>query len=476
MRVTLASLACGTGCARNEPGRPGPRQAAAPRLIGSGDPAAVVWSYEVAVDPTLDLDVRATFTAPVGGSLRVDESADGFVDRIELQDGAAWRKVAADDPGWKDACASRCTVRYHVRLRDAARTLRDQDTAIASGGALFAPPSTWLLRPSDVPRGRYRFHVTPVAGVRFATGVRRAPPPAGPDTYEAATSALEESAFAGFGALRIGQVAEPGIAYALAPGVALPDAVVARWFRAEVDALTPYLGQPPGGYAMLLVAPGASAATGGKTLGGGGGSIFLQLGTRVSEQNALDDWVVAHELVHVALPDLDRRYSWFAEGLATYVEPIARARAGLVAPAKVWAEMVEGMPQGLPGPRSSGGLDGARDWGRLYWGGAIFFLLADVRIRERTSGAMGLEHALRGVTATGANVESMWPIEQVLETGDKATGTHVLRELYAELGQARGSVDLDGVFRKLGVRVDRGAARFDDAAPLASVRDAILPR
>lgn len=445
-------------------------------MIASGEPAAIVWSYDVAVDAALDLDVRATFTGPVGGALRVDENAEGFVERVELQEGATWRKVARDDARLKDACAAQCNVRYHVRLRDAAHTLRDQDTAIASGGALFAPPSTWLLRPSGEPRGRYRFHVTPAKGVRFATGVRRAPPPAGLDTYEAAASALEEAAFAGFGALRVGEVAQPGIAYALAPGVALPDAVVARWFRAEVDALTPYLGRPPGEHAMLLVAPGTSAATGGKTLGGGGGSIFLQLGTKVSEQNVLDDWVVAHELVHVAFPDLDRRYSWFAEGLATYVEPIARARAGLIAPGKVWAEMIEGMPQGLPGPRSAGGLDGARDWGRIYWGGAIFFLLADVRIRELTKGANGLEHALRAVVATGESVESMWPIERVLETGDAATGTHVLRDLYAELGQARGNIDLDGVFRRLGVRLEQGALRFDDAAPLAAVRDAILPR
>ena len=123
-----------------------------------------------------------------------------------------------------------------------------------------------------------------------------------------------------------------------------------------------------------------------------------------------------------------------------------------------------------------GGLDGARDWGRVYWGGALYFLLADVRIRERTAGARGLEDALRAVVAKDGNVEAMWPLSRVLEIGDGATGTTVMRELYDELGRAHATVDLDALFRRLGVRVEHGVATFDDRAPLAAVRDAILPR
>ena len=48
------------------------------------------------------------------------------------------------------------------------------------------------------------------------------------------------------------------------------------------------------------------------------------------------DWVVAHELVHVTFPDLDRRYTWFSEGLATTeitVPPLEpKARRVIVSP------------------------------------------------------------------------------------------------------------------------------------------------
>lgn len=427
----------------------------------------------MSVDAALDLEIRATFTGPLAGTLRVDDAATAFVERVELEESGRWRHVDLGEAGWRDACARRCTFRYRFRLAAAARAIADTDVAIASGGAIFSPPSTWLLRASDGPAGRYRLHVTTAPGVRFATGVRAAE--AAKDTFEAPTATFEEAAFAAFGALRTGRLAEPAIDYALAPGLTLSDDVALQWLRAEVSAIGAYFAHPPDGRATVFVAPGTAPDTGGKTLGGGGASLLVRVGTGVTASSLHDDWVVAHELVHVTFPDLDRRYTWFSEGLATYVEPIARARAGLIAPEKAWAEMLQGLPQGLA-PREAGGLDGAREWGRVYWGGALYFLLADVRIRERTSGARGLEDALRAVVARGGNVEAMWPLPRVFEVGDAATGTKVLRELYDELGGAAANVDLDALFRRLGVRVEHGVAVFDDRAPLAAIRDAILPR
>ena len=66
------------------------------------------------------------------------------------------------------------------------------------------------------------------------------------------------------------------------------------------------------------------------------------------------------------------------EGMATYIEPIARAQIGRMTPERVWGDFVRDMPQGLP-QAGDQGLDGTPTWGRTYWGGAIFWLLADVR-------------------------------------------------------------------------------------------------
>ncbi|MDB4936159.1 MAG: hypothetical protein JWP87_3131 [Labilithrix sp.] len=436
-------------------------------------PLSLVWTYDITVDPSLDLDVHATFRGPIRGELHVDGPATPFVERLALEDHGTWKAIDLSDAHWRDACSTTCTVRYHVRLREAANAIGDMDVAMLSGGAVFAPPSTWLLRPSEGPSGRYRFHVTTTEPIRFATGIRAAAQ--GKDTYEAPTTSIDEAAFAAIGPLRLAHVADPAVDAAIAPDLALSDDIVGHWLRAEASAIGAYFGRAPDGHAMLFIVPGSSPETGGKTLGGGGASLLVRVGSNVTAKNLEEDWVVAHELIHVAFPDLDRRYSWFSEGLATYVEPIARARAGLAKSERIWAEMIEGFPQGLPGARD-GGLDGAREWGRLYWGGALYFFLADIRIRERTNGARGLQDALRAVVATGGNVESMWPLAHVIEVGDAATGTKVLRELYDELGRTAGKVDLGALFEKLGVRLEGGVARFDDKAPLATVREAILPR
>lgn len=41
-----------------------------------------------------------------------------------------------------------------------------------------------------------------------------------------------------------------------------------------------------------------------------------------------DDWVLVHEMVHTAFPALPREQRWLEEGLAVYVESVARMRAG----------------------------------------------------------------------------------------------------------------------------------------------------
>ena len=91
---------------------------------------------------------------------------------------------------------------------------------------------------------------------------------------------------------------------------------------------------------------------------------------------------MVHEMVHTALPDMDERYGWLSEGLAVYVEPIARVQAGDLTAEEIWQAMMRDMPKGLP-QTGDQGLDNTDTWGRKYWGGAMFCLFADIEIRKR---------------------------------------------------------------------------------------------
>jgi hypothetical protein len=201
-------------------------------------------------------------------------------------------------------------------------------------------------------------------------------------------------------------------------------------------------------------------------------SVGLGSGTTPADLSA--DWVLTHEFIHLATPTLRRRAAWFMEGAATYFEPLARARIGIFDVRELWAGLIEGLPNGLP-LAGDGGLDVTHTWGRTYWGGALFFLLADLEIREKSGGRRSLDDAFRGILAEGGDVRAGWTLEEALAAGDRGVGEglNVLTRLHAAQGHTAVSVDLEALFRRLGVSRAGGRVILDDAAPLAPIRRAL---
>ena len=132
---------------------------------------------------------------------------------------------------------------------------------------------------------------------------------------------------------------------------------------------------------------------------------------------------------------------------------------------------MRGLPQWLP-QAGDRGLDGTPTWGRTYWGGTLFCLLADVEIRKRTRNRLGFEHALRAIVRAGGTIEASWKIERSIEIGDRATGVPVLRELYEKMRSAPAPTDLDALWKQLGIERRERKIFFNDAAPLPHIRAA----
>jgi hypothetical protein len=253
----------------------------------------------------------------------------------------------------------------------------------------------------------------------------------------------------------------------------LPRSAVIAWLEQSAKAASVYFGKFPVSSARILIVPASGGGVhGGASWGFGGAAIRLFVGSEVTDAELRDDWVAVHEMTHLAEPDIREPHLWLAEGTATYVEPIARVQAGQLSAETIWRDMVRDMPKGLPGPGDRG-LDRTPTWGRTYWGGAIFCLLADIDIRKATGNKAGLQQALRGIVAAGGTIEYGWPIDRIFRVGDKATGTTVLADLYAKMGAKPYAPDLNALWRELGVSVKEGRVVFDDRAPLASIRRAI---
>lgn len=242
------------------------------------------------------------------------------------------------------------------------------------------------------------------------------------------------------------------------------------WVRRAALAVAAYLGRFPVNQVVLLLVPVDGAGVqAGTTFGEPELMIRLRLGRNTTQAQLMGDWILVHEMVHLAVPRVPLAQSWLHEGLATYVEGVARGQAGWVSPATVWRGWVANMPRGQP-QAGDRGLDHTTSWGRIYWGGAIFCLRADVQMLTRSAGRAGLRQALQGVLAAGGHYGVAWTVERILATADAAVGQTTLTEIYQQTKDSSQPTDLETLWRSLGV-VDDG---LDDTAPLARVRRAIL--
>jgi hypothetical protein len=445
--------------------------------------------YTVTYDGEAMLDVEATIVA-TSDRFTVERGAEKFVRDLTYTSGATWRDAAATEgtfvlPGCEHA---RCRVRYRYALRAAAKAIDRITTASEEGAVIVAPPSTWLLAPAQA-RGRLELTVTTRAGL-FVSGSAKLPRRgklADRGRGEAEVGAgnvdgvytidLEDlwtSPYAAFGPLtaRTIEVATEKLTLARAPGrLALDDGELATYAKGAADAVAGYFGRFPMNDALILIVPSRGRWMGeARALAGGGGGIFMRIGEDAPARAYAADWVLVHEMIHFGFPAVE--HDWAQEGLATYVEPIARARAGLIPAARAWRDLCAGLPNGLPrgGDR---GLDFTSTWGRTYWGGALFYLLADIAIRKESNGRLGLEHALRGILARGGHNGKRWPLEAAFRAADDAIGGHVLTELHAAMGASPHPVDLDRLFEQLGIERHGRDARLV-AAPLSSIREAII--
>jgi hypothetical protein len=259
-------------------------------------------------------------------------------------------------------------------------------------------------------------------------------------------------------------------------GLAKQQPLLRVWIDRSAHIVAGYYARFPAPLIVIrLQGMDGSGVGGGRTTNDSGLMIQMRVGRETTTDTLAADWVLVHEMVHLALPEVGRRHIWLAEGLATYVEGVARAQFGNRAIADVWAEDRHSMPMGLP-RAGEGGIDESPSWGRTYWGGALYCLQADVAIREQTANRVGLQTALRAILRETGGYAVERDIAEVLKIGDAATGTHVMYGLYQQIRATPQTPDLDVLWTLLGVPSDPKTQPFDDRAPLAAIRVAITAR
>ena len=253
--------------------------------------------------------------------------------------------------------------------------------------------------------------------------------------------------------------------------ISQPDVI--KWVQNAAESVVAYYDRFPVPHLTLrVIAFNGSGVRHGMTWGRDGGLIKISAGSKTSAAEFADDWMLTHEMIHLAFPSMADEHHWIEEGISVYVEPIARIRAGHLMAMQMWSDLVRDMPKGLPKDGESG-MDHTHTWGRTYWGGALFCFMADVQIRKQTNNVKGLEDALRGILEAGGTINEDWDLEKAFKTGDQTTGVLVLQKLYMDWKDKPVMVDLPEMWKQLGVEVDGTTVRLHDDAPMAAIRRAI---
>ncbi|WP_439816443.1 hypothetical protein [Zavarzinia sp. CC-PAN008] len=443
-------------------------------LSGPGRAQAAACRYDGTLDEALVLVMAVHCPAEVTAGRFLDASMLPFLVVTDLTGTPLTtrsRIVLPSAPGGGTG------LRYRLDLLAYGRAEDSSDTARALGQSVLAVGSSWLMQPQAPRDLSLSIAVTPAPGLDFASALsvedgRRV----------ILAGAVWAMGYSAFGRIARHAVALPGrdgaeatIDVALLDGdFGLPRPRLLAWIARQAQAVGDFYGGFPPPAMLLAVMPrsGRAGVGFGRTMGAGGVSVAIAVGNRSTVEGLNDDWVLVHELIHAGMPYIFA--DWLMEGAAVYFEPIARARAGLRSEASVWREWVENMPRGLPAMTGSG-LDGG-DHAATYWGGALFWLLADLELRERSGGRVGAEDCVRALSRRIGDASARIPFGPVVPLCDGITNGDTFARLVAGHVTRGSPVDLTALWRDLGIRPegDRGLA-LDDAAPRAWVRRAIVP-
>lgn len=363
------------------------------------------------------------------------------------------------------------SLAYQLQLDGLAALANTADIAQRIDNAVISPISVWLADPG-LPGSEIALTIEAPDGQDYAVNLPRRDD----GRMILRREDIRFGGYAVFGRFARSRIAigEAQIELIQFPGrIGLTDDILRTWISDTAQAVAAYFGGFPLAQTLLVAAPvtGRGGVVFGRVRGGGGGTILLRLGEQVQRAALYDDWILVHEMVHLGAPFITGRSGWVMEGMATYLEPLIRMQAGWRSPDQLWQEFITDMPRGVPALTLEN-LDAVSRPG-LYWGGALFMLLADLDIREHSAGRASLQTCLRTVLRAGGNTTARWTRQHFFDACDAATGTGTMARLGERYARQASALDLAALWRDLGIVSGPAGVVFDDRARLAHLRRAI---
>lgn len=449
------------------------------------------WHYVVSLESSLErASVRLCFDGrPPARLVPTLEAAAPHTHGMRLSTGDALPREGLGH-GLGSASNDAC-VDYEVDFVGLENDVGTGRTVGRTGQSLMARPTTWLWRPDPLPERfdstvRFTLPEGMEASVPWVTADGR-PRGTADTTYALDRTAFEWLGYGVFGQFAVDRFEHAGASVELVTidvPIACPPEGLRRWVEDGVETVAMLFdGRFPRPRLQLIVFPveggGGSTVYFGMASRGGGSSVLLFVDDEAEADALPGGWTTVHEMLHHGMPFI--REAWMAEGWVSYYTEIMRTRAGHRGELEGWQQLVEAFGRGrrvqvdTTLAETSRRMHETRAYQRVYWGGAAVAFMADVELRLRTQGTVGLDDAMRELRRCCGDAPRQWSAGELLEHLDAWHGRPLFTETAQAVLEQRDFPDVETTMARLGVHVGpQGEVTIDDDHPAAEIRRSIM--
>jgi len=240
-----------------------------------------------------------------------------------------------------------------------------------------------------------------------------------------------------------------------------------QWLTDIAKAVEHYLGDYPVKQTQVIVIAKNKKKRGpvpwGDVSRGNGFGIRFVVVPSYDIKEFYEDWTATHEFSHQLLPKIDYDDIWLSEGLASYLQYVLMGQSGVLTQEQAWLRIYNGLQRGEDGAKkvkneplhmtSSNRKRGERSGRtmRIYWSGALYFLKADIALREQSKGSVGLNDVLRKLNRCCINGSKVWTGAELAKQLDHLSNSKIFAELYSEFSNGVDFPKYENSFEQLGV-------------------------
>lgn len=284
--------------------------------------------------------------------------------------------------------------------------------------------------------------------------------------------------------------------------------ILRNWVNYAKDALTCVYGELPlDNFVSVIKASNdtqsGSAVPWGEVRRFTPAEVILVINPASSLTELKADWTIYHELSHLLIPYDANDSRWFSEGLASYYQNIIQARIGMFDEQKMWQKLYEGFERAhnqqnyrhQPLSQVSDNISQNRNYMRIYWSGALYWLKADILLRTAKSSSAksspekssAVKHS--NVKQVALKIQSLdaalqqlknccygeyMSAQQIVEKLDQLTGSKIFSSLFTKFSNSLAISDYQTLLIDLGIHSENNKIILIDDSRLSKHRKAIF--